>query len=97
MATEIELLAAVLAGTRRRPIFALITDVYPIISTEKPMSGSIDVSYASSIMLDFETPLMSGVIEIGELTLENILIEYSETEEKMTGVIEVSEITLTTI
>lgn len=97
-ASVIELLAAVLSGTRRRPVQALITTVYPILSGEEtPMAGTIEIDYINMISMDFETPIMSGIIEIEEITLNTILIEYIETESPMAGVIEIEEITLSEV
>jgi len=80
------------------PILALVTDVYPIVSAEEgAMTGTIEVDYISVIRLDFETPLMGGIIEIEELTLNAILVEYTEEESPMSGVIVIEELTLTEI
>lgn len=96
-ATQIELLAAVLSGSHRRVSLALITDVYPVVSIEETMSGTIEIESISIITMIFETPLMSGTMEIEELTLASVVIEHSETEESMTGIIEIEELTLESI
>jgi hypothetical protein len=79
------------------PIKALITDLYPIVSTESAMSGVIDVEQIKDIIIRIDVENMAGVTSIEEITLESFgLIEYVETEETMIGVTSIEEITLTT-
>ena len=80
------------------PIKALITDVYPIVSTEEgAILGGIDIESINIVSLNFETPVMGGIIEIDELTLNTILVNYTEEEEVVLGTIEIDELTLVEI
>ncbi len=93
MTTQIELLAAVLSGSKRRPIFALNTTIYPIISMEdNPIVGSISVSDTRGLTLIFETPLIGGSVSVEEITRQTVLIAYEEAEKEITSSLSVESI-----
>ena len=91
--TQIELLAAVLSGSPRRPIFALVTTLYPILLMEdNPIVGSVSADSIRDLSLIFESPLVGGSVSIEEITRQTVLIEYDETENEVTGTLSVESI-----
>lgn len=62
MATQIETLLAVIAGSRRRPIYALITEVYPLIESDSTaIKTSINVPIdGAGAYLDEQLTSISG-------------------------------------
>ncbi|MCJ8293386.1 MAG: phage tail protein [Colwellia sp.] len=75
------------------PVFALVTDIYPVLATEEAMTGTIGVESITVLSFLFETPLMGGTIGVEEITQTTILVEADSTEEAMTGTVSVEEIT----
>jgi hypothetical protein len=97
-ASVIEMLAAVLSGTRRREIHALLTTVYPIISTEEsPIIGIVSVNDVRSLNLIFDTDIVSGSVSVSEIEKQTVLVVYEEEEKEVTGTVSVSEIIKTTV
>ena len=95
--TQIEMLLAVVSGSRRRAIQALITDLYPVIAIEEAVKGIIEVDEIKGIVIRFDVDVMAGITSVEEITLESFgAIEYTETEESMAGLTTVEEITLLT-
>ena len=92
--THIELLAGVLASSPRRPLFALITDVYPIVNVEEGfVEGSLSVSDIRDLTIIIDTPLIVGNVGVEAIIQDAILIEYDEIESKITGVTSIDSIT----
>ena len=95
--SHIEMLASVLAGTRQRPVNALLTDIYPISLVEsKRITGSVSVADIRDLTIIFEIPAVSGVVFIGEIVHESILSEHSTTEDNILGAVDISSITQVT-
>lgn len=92
--TQIEMLFAVLSGSKRREIQALLTTIYPIVSIENnPISGDVLVSDVRDLTQIFETPLIAGDVLIESITRQEILIEYEDTEDEILGSVVIESIT----
>ncbi len=97
-ATQIELLAAVLAGSKRRDIHALLTTIYPLVSGEEnPIAGSVGISDIREITQHFEVPVVGGSVSVSEIEKQTVLITYTEEENEITGTVSVSEIDKTVV
>lgn len=66
LTTQVELLAAVLAGSPRRPLFALVTETYVMIE-----SDALNVTHSFNTPLDGTTSYIdSQDVTIGDFTFE---------------------------
>lgn len=93
-ATQVELLAAILDGYPRRPIFALITNLYPIIFNEDgQIEGTVSTASIAPLTMIFEIPLVEGTISIDEITQVSVVVNANSTEKEITGTLTVDEIT----
>lgn len=93
MATHIELLAAVLAGSYNDHVYALNTELYPILHEEaKPITGSATVEDIRELIVSLDTPIVSGDVSVEEITIDTVLIEYAEEEKEITGDVSVLSI-----
>lgn len=93
MASHIETLAAILSAAPRRPVQALVTDIYPILSDDEgPVKGRTFIQSIRSLTLIFEAPVVSGFLSIDEITQESSFIERDEIEKEVIGVMSVNSI-----
>ena len=76
------------------PANALVTTLYPIqLFEDGAIIGQVSINYINELTVIFETPIMSGSLGIEEITVESLIIEYTETESEITGALSISEIT----
>lgn len=87
VATSLTLLSSGTVSVTVPPVFALVTELYPIIAIEdKPMTGSVIISYINDIPIIFEVPVMGGTVLVDQVVIETFtIIEYEEIEKEMVG------------
>ena len=90
---QAQFLAAIIANSPRVPVYALITNIYPILINENPTLGSLSISKLKSYKVIVTPESMQGTVSITSILWAAIpQVEYNENENGVTGSVSISEV-----
>ena len=90
---QAQFLAAIIANSPRVPVYALITNIYPILHAESAVKGALSLSRLKSYQAIVTPETVQGSVSITSLVWASIpQIELSENENGVTGSVSISEV-----
>ena len=89
---QVEVLFAVLVGSHRRPVNALITNIYPLINSERAISGELNKFYISSLSFNVSPELMSGTLNVLDIDQVSVVVYTQQREASPAGILSLFDI-----
>ena len=89
---QAQFLAAIIANSPRVPVYALITNIYPLINSERAISGELNKFYISSLSFNVSPELMSGTLNVLDIDQVSVVVYTQQREASPAGILSLFDI-----
>ena len=89
---QAQFLAAIIAPSPRVPVYALITNIYPLINSERAISGELNKFYISSLSFNVSPELMSGTLNVLDIDQVSVVVYTQQREASPAGILSLFDI-----